>query len=233
METGRRRSEPGGFHSHACPADSTKKYASAASTLSTGQKQLITFARALAHNPKILILDEATSSVDTETEFRVRDALNRMVEGPHLACDRAPPLHGAARGQDHRDAQGPSPRDGHAPATAGAARDLLQALPVAVQGPGNTNPGGGRAAGNGARRRLGWNRRSINEQPSILLSLPIQLISVKILISAGRGFGRNVRSRAHRSPAPPRRGRWNFLASAGRGCAPPAATRSSMPRSSR
>jgi len=51
------------------------------STLSTGQKQLISFARALAHNPKILVLDEATSSVDTETEFRVRDALNRMVEG--------------------------------------------------------------------------------------------------------------------------------------------------------
>jgi ATP-binding cassette subfamily B multidrug efflux pump len=51
------------------------------STLSTGQKQLISFARALAHNPKILILDEATSSVDTETEFRVRDALQRMVEG--------------------------------------------------------------------------------------------------------------------------------------------------------
>ena len=51
------------------------------STLSTGQKQLISFARALAHNPKILVLDEATSSVDTETEFRVRDALSRMVEG--------------------------------------------------------------------------------------------------------------------------------------------------------
>jgi len=51
------------------------------STLSTGQKQLISFARALAHEPKILILDEATSSVDTETEFRVRDALSHMVEG--------------------------------------------------------------------------------------------------------------------------------------------------------
>jgi ATP-binding cassette, subfamily B, multidrug efflux pump len=51
------------------------------STLSTGQKQLISFARALAHDPKILILDEATSSVDTETEFRVRDALSRMVQG--------------------------------------------------------------------------------------------------------------------------------------------------------
>jgi ATP-binding cassette, subfamily B, multidrug efflux pump len=51
------------------------------STMSTGQKQLISFARALAHNPKILILDEATSSVDTETEIRVREALSRMVEG--------------------------------------------------------------------------------------------------------------------------------------------------------
>jgi len=51
------------------------------STLSTGQKQLISFARALAHDPKILILDEATSSVDTETEFRVRDALSHMVQG--------------------------------------------------------------------------------------------------------------------------------------------------------
>ncbi len=48
---------------------------------STGQKQLISFARALAHSPRMLILDEATSSVDTETEFRVRDALARMVEG--------------------------------------------------------------------------------------------------------------------------------------------------------
>ncbi len=50
-------------------------------TLSTGQKQLISFARALAHRPEILILDEATSSVDTDTELRVRSALDRMITG--------------------------------------------------------------------------------------------------------------------------------------------------------
>jgi len=50
-------------------------------TLSTGQKQLISFARALAHAPAILILDEATSSVDTDTEHRVRLALARMITG--------------------------------------------------------------------------------------------------------------------------------------------------------
>jgi ATP-binding cassette subfamily B protein len=66
------RSLPGGF---------AEEVRERGSTLSTGQKQLISFARALAHNPKILILDEATSSVDTETEFKVREALTRMVEG--------------------------------------------------------------------------------------------------------------------------------------------------------
>jgi ATP-binding cassette subfamily B protein len=51
------------------------------STLSVGQRQLINFARALAHNPRFLILDEATSSVDTKTELQIREALDRLLAG--------------------------------------------------------------------------------------------------------------------------------------------------------
>jgi ATP-binding cassette subfamily B protein len=49
--------------------------------LSAGQRQLLAFARALAHDPRILILDEATSSVDTETELQIRKAIDRLMEG--------------------------------------------------------------------------------------------------------------------------------------------------------
>src|SRR5690606_21734813 len=50
-------------------------------TLSVGQKQLLSFARALAFDPRVLILDEATSSVDTETELLIRDALRVLMAG--------------------------------------------------------------------------------------------------------------------------------------------------------
>jgi ATP-binding cassette subfamily B protein len=49
--------------------------------ISTGQRQLLAFARALAHDPQILVLDEATSSVDTETEALIQDAIGKLMEG--------------------------------------------------------------------------------------------------------------------------------------------------------
>ncbi len=57
----------------------TTPVAERGASLSAGQRQLLSFARALAHNPRILVLDEATSSVDTETEILIQDALKRLM----------------------------------------------------------------------------------------------------------------------------------------------------------
>jgi len=63
------------------PAGYAAAVAERGSTLSTGQKQLLSFARALAFDPKVLVLDEATSSVDSETEILIRDALATLMAG--------------------------------------------------------------------------------------------------------------------------------------------------------
>ncbi|SVD83538.1 uncharacterized protein METZ01_LOCUS436392, partial [marine metagenome] len=51
------------------------------STLSVGQRQLLSFARTLAYDPAILVLDEATSNIDTETELLIQDALEKLMMG--------------------------------------------------------------------------------------------------------------------------------------------------------
>jgi ATP-binding cassette subfamily B protein len=63
------------------PATYTQEVKERGATLSVGQKQLISFARALAVNPKILVLDEATSSVDTETEVLIQKAIQKLLQG--------------------------------------------------------------------------------------------------------------------------------------------------------
>src|SRR5205814_3913525 len=63
------------------PAGYESPVAERGATLSVGQKQLLSFARALAFDPRILVLDEATSSVDTETEILIRDALQVLMAG--------------------------------------------------------------------------------------------------------------------------------------------------------
>jgi ATP-binding cassette, subfamily B, multidrug efflux pump len=66
---------------NALPGGYSAKMAERGSTLSVGQKQLLSFARALAFDPRVLVLDEATSSVDTETEIVIRDALHALMAG--------------------------------------------------------------------------------------------------------------------------------------------------------
>jgi ATP-binding cassette subfamily B protein len=63
------------------PARYATTVAERGATLSVGQKQLLSFARALAFDPRVLVLDEATSSVDTETELLIRDALKVVMRG--------------------------------------------------------------------------------------------------------------------------------------------------------
>jgi ATP-binding cassette subfamily B protein len=63
------------------PAGLSSPVGERGASLSVGQKQLLSFARALAFNPRVLILDEATSSVDTETELLIRDALTVLMAG--------------------------------------------------------------------------------------------------------------------------------------------------------
>jgi ATP-binding cassette subfamily B protein len=85
IDDARLRQAAGAVHADAFIERLPEGYASAVAergaTLSVGQKQLLSFARALAFDPRVLILDEATSSVDTDTEMLIRDALHALMAG--------------------------------------------------------------------------------------------------------------------------------------------------------
>ena len=82
--------------------------------LSAGQRQLVAFARALLAEPRILILDEATSNVDVRTEKTIEKGLERLLAGPHRDRHRPPPLDDPPRRQDRRPRRRPDRRAGHA-----------------------------------------------------------------------------------------------------------------------
>ena len=90
-----------------------------ASNISQGQKQLLTIARAVLADPAILILDEATSSVDTRTEILIQRAMENLMDGPHQLRHRAPALDHPRRRPDPGDEQRQRDRAGHARGAAG------------------------------------------------------------------------------------------------------------------
>ena len=116
----------------ALPAGFDAPVAERGATLSTGEKQLLSFARALAFDRPVLILDEATSSVDTETEHTIQQALHVLMEGPNDHCDRSPPFDDPGHGYDPRAPQGRPQGIRHPPGPSGPARHLLPAVSAAV-----------------------------------------------------------------------------------------------------
>ena len=85
-----------------------------ATNVSAGEKQLLTIARAFLADPEILILDEATSSVDTRTEVLIQQAMARLMKRPDVVRHRPPPVHDPRRGRDPGHEPGPDHRAGHA-----------------------------------------------------------------------------------------------------------------------
>ena len=96
--------------------------------LSLGQRQLISFARALVQDAKILVLDEATASIDSYTELQIQKALAVLLEGPHRPGHRPPAGDHPRRRPHHRAAERRSDRAGQPRPADEAGRALRQAL---------------------------------------------------------------------------------------------------------
>ena len=119
--------------SNACPAAGTRRCASAARRSRRARNSCCRSRRALARDPDLLVLDEATSSVDTHTERLIQAALQRLMRGPHEPGDRAPALDDPGRRPDRRAPPRPGARESgtHAELLA-LRRPLRAALPAPV-----------------------------------------------------------------------------------------------------
>ena len=96
--------------------------------LSQGQRQLLAIARAAVADPPVMILDEATSSIDTRTEAIVQRGMDALMAGPHGVRHRAPPVHRAQRQRHYGAGPRPHHRARYARGFAQTQGDVLSAL---------------------------------------------------------------------------------------------------------